>query len=114
VWADDHCAAGAARRCSSRVEVLRVGAANAFVRRSFAPTGGIAGLWVDAAGAVAAMIRPPCAVSRCPGGRVVLIDRRGATVAAQGAGVDAGSLAGRGRTVFWLQAGTAASARLAR
>jgi hypothetical protein len=35
-------------------------------------------------------------------------------VAAAGAGVDAGSLAGRGRTVFWLQAGTAASARLAR
>jgi hypothetical protein len=114
VWADDHCAAGAARRCSSRVEVLRVGVAKAFVRRSFALTGGIAGLWVDAAGAVAAMIRPPCAVSRCPGGRVVLLDRRGAVVTAQGPGVDAGSLAGRGRTVFWLEGGVAASARLAR
>jgi hypothetical protein len=58
------------------------------------------------------MVRPGCAAAPCTGGRVVLLDGRGATVAAEGADVDAGSLAVRGRTVFWLQRGAAASAQL--
>lgn len=113
VWADDRCAPGAVRRCSSRVEVLRLGATRGFVRRRFGATGGIAAVRMDAGGALAVMIRPPCATARCPGGQVVLLDRRGATVTAQGPDVDPGSLASEGRTVFWLQGGAAASARLA-
>jgi hypothetical protein len=111
-WADDRCGAGAAPRCTSRVEILRVGDAHPFLRRSFTATGGIAGVGLDAAGALAVMVRPGCAAAPCAGGRVVLLDGRGATVAAEGADVDAGSLAVRGRTVFWLQQGAAASAQL--
>jgi hypothetical protein len=111
-WADDRCGGGAAPRCTSRVEILRRGDAHPFVRRSFTATGGVAGVGLDPAGALAVMVRPGCAAAPCTGGRVVLLDGRGATVAAEGADVDAGSLAVRGRTVFWLQRGAAASAQL--
>jgi hypothetical protein len=114
VFADERCTA--ARSCTSTIKVLRFAdRAEPFVRARFPRTGGVAGLHVSPAGALAVMLRGSCTTAgRCDDAALMLLDGRGGTQVASGPGLDPSSLAGEGRTVYWRQNGRAATAALTR
>jgi hypothetical protein len=114
VFADQDCR-GAARgkRCSVDLKVLRLTDRRVFLRGRFTRTGAVAAITVSPRGAIAVTFAAHCPRGRaCAPARLYLIDARGTRLAASGASLDPGSLAERGTTVYWREAGHPHSARL--